>query len=112
MRIDSVLGMPSEVGRPATTGAVAAAASEVKLHSNEGLAPVTAVAEVEKDIGAAPNGRGETVWLENEKRQVFRVIDERSGEVVCQVPSAEVLRVSRNLDELLKEEGKQLDVQS
>ena len=112
MRIDSVSGMPSEVGRPATTGAVAAAASEVKLHSNEASTPVTAVAEVQKDIQAAPNGRGETVWLENEKRQVFRVIDEKSGEVVCQVPSAEVLRVSHNLDELLNEKGKQLDVQS
>ena len=112
MRIDSVSGMPSEVGRPATTGAVAAAASEVKLRSNEVSTPVTAVAAVEKDIQAAPNGRGETVWLENEKRQVFRVIDERSGEVVCQVPSDEVLRVSRNLDELLNEQGRQLDVES
>ena len=81
------------------------------MHSNEALAPVTAVAEVEKGIEAAPNGRGETVWLENEKRQVFRVVDEKSGEVVCQVPSVEVLRVSRNLDELLNEQSKQLDVE-
>jgi hypothetical protein len=112
MRIDSVSGMPSEVERPATTGAVAAAASEVKLHSNESFVPVTAVAEAQKDLQAAPNGRGETVWLENEKRQVFRIVDEKSGEVVCQVPSAEVLRVSRNLDELLIEQIRQLDVET
>lgn len=112
MRIDSVLGIPFEVERPATTGAVAAAASEVKLHSNEAVVPVTAVAEVQKDVQAAPNGRGETVWLEQGKRQVFRIVDDKSGEVVCQVPSAEVLRVSQNLDELLEEQAQQLDVET
>jgi len=112
MRVDSVSGMPSEVERPATTGAVAAAATEIKLHSNEADAPVTAVPEAQKDVQAAPNGRGETVWLQNEKRQVFRIVDQRSGEVVCQVPSDEVLRVSRNLEEMLTTEQKSLDIKS
>lgn len=113
MRIDSLLGMPSEVERPATTGAVAAAATEINVHSNDGDAPVAAVPEVQKDLQAAPNGRGETVWLENEKRQVYRIVDQKSGEVVCQVPSDEVLRVARNLEDLFSSEKKQeLDVKS
>ncbi len=113
MRIDSLSGMPSEVERPATTGAVAAAATDVNVHSNEADAPVTAISETQKDLQAAPNGRGETVWLEKERRQVFRIVDQNHGEVVCQVPSDEVLRVSRNLDNLLAEDEKQsLDIKS
>jgi uncharacterized FlaG/YvyC family protein len=112
MRIDSVSGMPSEVERPATTGAVAAAATEIKLHSNDSNPPVTAVAEVAKDVQAAPNGRGETVWLDDQQREVFRIVDDRSGRVVCQVPSEEVLRVSRNLEDLLVAEEKSLDIKS
>jgi uncharacterized FlaG/YvyC family protein len=112
MRIDPVSGMPSEVERPATTGAVTAAATEINVHSNADDAPVTAVADVQKDIQAAPNGRGETVWLEKEKRQVYRIVDERNGEVVCQVPSDEVLRVARNLEDLARTEQKTLDIKS
>lgn len=112
MRIDPVSGIPSEVERPATTGAVTAAATEIKLHSNDVDAPVRAVSEVEKDVQPAPNGRGETVWLEDQKREVFRIIDDKIGQVVCQVPSDEVLRVSHNLDELLKANEKNLDVKS
>ena len=113
MRIESVSGLPSEVERPATTGAVTAAATDIKVHSNDVDAPVSAVPEIQKDVQAAPNGRGETVWLENESRQVFRIVDDKSGEIVCQVPSDEVLRVSRNLDDLLASENDQgLDVKS
>lgn len=112
MRIDPVSGIPSEVERPATTGAVTAAATEIKLHSNDADAPVRAVSEVEKDVQVAPNGRGETVWLEDQKREVFRIIDDQNGQVVCQVPSDEVLRVSRNLEDLLKADEKNLDVKS
>ena len=112
MRIESVSGMPSEVERPATTGAVAAAATDIKVHTNDVNAPVTAVPEVQKDLQSAPNGRGETVWLENEKRNVFRIIDQDSGEVVYQVPTEEVLRVSRNLEEVAEDPKQSLDIRS
>lgn len=111
MRIDPVSGMPSEVERPVTTGAVTAAATEVKVHSNE-TEPVLAVADVQKPAQAAPNGRGETIWLEREKRQVFRVVDRKTGETICQVPTDEVLRVSRNLEDLLEEKQQSLDIKS
>ncbi len=112
MRIDSVSGLPSEVERPATTGAVTAAATEVNVHSNEPVAPVPPVLQAEKIVQAASNGRGETVWLQDGKRQVFRVIDEKTGDILCQVPSDEVLRVSRNLEDLVESEEKKLDVKS
>ncbi len=112
MKIDSISGMPSEVERPVTTGAVTAAATEIKVHSNDVAAPVLAVADVPKQRQAAPNGRGETVWLEQEKRQVFRILDQQTGDVVCQVPSEEVLRVSRNLEDLVEEKKQNLDIRS
>ena len=43
----------------------------------------------------------ELVWLQREKRAVYRVIEAETGEVIQQVPSEEVLRVGRNIERSL-----------
>jgi uncharacterized FlaG/YvyC family protein len=43
----------------------------------------------------------ELVWLRQEKKAVYRVIEAETGEVIQQVPSEEVLRVGRNIERFL-----------
>jgi hypothetical protein len=104
MQIEPLSIVPPKLERPATTGAAVSAAVDANLLSNKPEIPVQPVSEVEK---ASPSGnRSETVWLDSESRSVFRVLNERTGEVVSQIPSVEVLRVSRNLDELVQDDTK------
>lgn len=43
----------------------------------------------------------QVVWLKQEKKTVYRVIEAETGEVIQQVPSEEVLRVGRNIENFL-----------
>lgn len=111
MRIEPLTTMPPKVERPVATGAADPAAVERQLLSNDPEIPVTAVQEAAKS--AASNGRSETVWLQKERRSVYRVVDAKSGEVITQMPSEQVLSVSESISELLKEDSpKQVDVES
>jgi hypothetical protein len=89
--------------RPATTGAAASAAVESNLLSNTPDIPVQPVSETAKSEPAHSN-RAETVWSESERRSIFRVLNEHTGEIVSQIPSDEVLRVSRNIEEIVQED--------
>jgi uncharacterized iron-regulated membrane protein len=83
------------------------------LLSNDPEIPVTAVEETANSAPPATNGRGETVWLEKERREVFRIVDPESGEVISQMPSEQVLNVSKRISELLEDDSpKQLNVES
>lgn len=111
MRVEPLAVMPPKVERPAATGAAVSASVEDKLLSNNPELPVQPVSAIEK-VSATTN-RSETVWLESEQRTVYRVLDEKTGDVVTQIPSDEVLRVSRKIDDLLQEDApKKLDIES
>ncbi len=113
MRIEPLATMPPKMERPITTGATDPATVDHQLLSNDPEIPVTAVQETAKSTPPAGNGRGETVWLEKERRHVYRIVDHESGEVISQMPSEQVLNVSKNISELLDDDSpKQLNVES
>jgi hypothetical protein len=113
MRIEPLTTMPPKMERPIATGAADLASVDRQLLSNDPEIPVTAVQEAAKAAPVAGNGRGETVWLEKERREVFRIIDPESGEVITQVPSDQVLNVSKSISELLEDDSpKQVNVKS
>jgi hypothetical protein len=105
MQIEPLSVMPPKMERPTTTGAAASAAVETNLLSNNAETPVQPVTEAVETSPAHAN-RAETVWSESDRRAVFRVLNEQTGEVISQLPSDEVLRVSRNIDELVQEDAK------
>ncbi len=112
MRIETLTTMPPKMERPVATGAADPTTVEHQLLSNDPEIPVTAVQEIAKSTPAV-NGRGETVWLEKERREVYRIVDPETGEVISQVPSEQVLNVSESISELLDDEGpQQLNVES
>jgi FlaG protein len=113
MRIEPLTTMPPKMERPVATGAADSAAVDRQLLSNDPEVPVAAVQETAKSAPPATNGRGETVWLEKEKREVYRIIDKQTGDVITQMPSEQVLNVSESISELLQDDSpKQLDVES
>lgn len=113
MRIEPLTTMPPKMEKPIATGAADPATVDRQLLSNDPEIPVTAVQETAKSAPAPGNGRGETVWLEKERREVFRIVDPESGEVITQVPSDQVLNVSKSISELLEEDSpQQLNVKS
>ena len=113
MRIEPLTTMPPRMERPIATGAADPASVDHQLLSNDPEIPVTAVQETVKSAPAAGNGRGETVWLEKERREVYRIVDPESGEVITQVPSDQVLKVAESISELLEEDSpQQLNVKS
>lgn len=112
MRIEPLTTMPPKMERPITTGAADPASVEHQLLSNDPEIPVAAVQETAKSTPPA-NGRGETVWLEKERREIYRIVDSESGDVISQIPSDQVLNVSKNITELLEDDSpKQLNVES
>ena len=113
MRIEPLTTMPPKMERPITTGAADPAVVDHQLLSNDPELPVTAVQETAKSAPLTGNGRGESVWLEKERREVYRIVDPESGQVITQVPSDQVLNVSKSISELLEEDSpKQLNVES
>ena len=113
MRIEPLTTMPPKMERPITTGAADPAAVDRQLLSNDPEIPVPAVQETAKSAPLVGNGRGESVWLEKERREVYRIVNPESGEVITQVPSDQVLNVSRSISELIEEDSpKQLNVES
>lgn len=44
------------------------------------------------------------VWVDGGKKLVYQVRDAGSGDVICQIPSEEILRVSRNIADLLEQQ--------
>jgi hypothetical protein len=112
MQIEPLSVIPPKMERPATTGAAVSASVETNLLSNNPEIPVQPVAELETTSPARGN-RSETVWLESECRSVIRLLNERTGEIVSQMPSDEVLRVSRNIEDLMeKDSPKKLDLET
>lgn len=112
MRIEPLRTMPPKTQRPITAGAADPAIVDRQLLSNDPEIPITAVQDTAKSAPSG-NGRGETVWLEKERREVFRMVDPESGEVITQMPSDQVLNVSESISELLEEDSpKQLNVES
>ena len=113
MRIEPLTTMPPKMERPIATGAADPAAVDRQLLSNDLEVPVTAVQETAKSAPVAGNGRGETVWLEKERRSVYRIVDPESGTIISQVPSTQVLNVAESISQLLEEDSpKQLNVES
>ncbi len=110
MRVEPLSVLPPKMERPVATGAANSAAMENNLLSNDSEPPVHPVSGTEK---AGPSSHSETVWLEAEHRTVFRVLDQQSGDVIAQIPSDEVLRVSRNLAALNQPaEARAIDIKS
>ncbi len=112
MQIEPLAAMPPKMERPASTGAVAATTLESKLLSNDSEVPVQPVQESQKPASASTS-RGQTVWLESERRAVFRLLNEDTGEIVSQIPSEEVLRVARNIEAMAQDDTtKELDLET
>lgn len=112
MRVEPLSVLPPKMERPVATGAANSAAVENNLLSNNPEIPVQPVSETEKPAQSA-SSHSETVWLEAEHRTVYRVLDQQSGDVIAQIPSDEVLRVSRNLEALNQPaQTKAIDIKS
>lgn len=112
MRVEPIAPLPPEMERPTNAGAVATAVTAVNLHSNDPETTVAPVGAAEPTAPASKQTQNETVWIENENRAVFRVVERESGEVVCQMPSNEVLRVSRGIEDLIEDSTPSVDLES
>ena len=55
---------------------------------------------------------GKLVWLQEEKKTVYRVIEAETGEIIQQVPSDEVIHVARNIENFLIREDSEVDLQT
>jgi hypothetical protein len=51
-----------------------------------------------------PHRLATIAWVDGGKKLVYQVRDAASGDVICQIPSDEMLRVSRNIAYLLEQE--------
>jgi hypothetical protein len=111
MQIELLSAIPPKTERPATTGAAVSAEVEFNLLSNTPEIPVQPVSETANAEPVRSN-RAETVWSESDRRAVFRVLNEHTGEVVSQIPTDEVLRVSRNIDEFVQDAEKKVDLET
>ena len=111
MQIEPLGTVLPKVDRPTATGAAVTATLEHELLSNNSETPVQPVTKLTDTSNAST--RAETVWSEPDRRAVFRVLSQDTGEVVAQIPSDEVLRVTRNIEELVQgETEKSLDLQT
>lgn len=100
MQIEPLGTILPKVERPMATGAAVEAAVEHELLSNDPETPIQPVAEVTDTTKV--NTKSETVWSESDRRAVLRVLNASTGEVVEQIPSDEVLRVTRNIEDLMQ----------
>ncbi len=111
MQIEPLGTMLPKMDRSIATGAAITTPLEHELLSNDPETPVQPVTKVTDTSNA--NTRAETVWSESDRRAVFRVLSQDTGEVVAQIPSDEVLRVTRNIEELVQgETEKSLDLET
>jgi hypothetical protein len=60
--------------------------------------------------GSGDQDQVRVVWESPEKQMIYRVVDPETDEIIQQVPSDEVLRVSHNIDFLLSSERTEVDV--
>ena len=77
-------------------------ATEVQVHR---------VSERNLKLGRSPE-EGKSVWLQEQKKAVYRVIEAETGEIIQQVLSDEFNRVARNIEEFLIFDAPQLAFQS
>ena len=76
--------------------------AEARVHKE--ITPIPAVAATETEAHESGTGTERKVlWVPEEKRPVYRVIDSKSGGVICQIPSEEVLRIVHRFEEILLE---------
>ncbi|HWR36707.1 MAG TPA: hypothetical protein VN622_12635 [Clostridia bacterium] len=111
MRIDMVPSIPADVKRSPINEPVQPA-TETNVLIKQQESPVLPAPQTETYTGGN-NAERETVWLDEGKRPIYLVRDQRTGDVLCQLPSEEVLRIARNIDQFLKEQqGQELDIKS
>ena len=112
MRVEPIAPMPPEMEPPTTGSSIATTATAVNVHSNDPDTTVAPVGAAEPTAPTSTQTQNETVWIENENRAVFRIVERESGEVVCQIPSDEVLRVSRGIEDLIEDSTPSVDLES
>lgn len=57
--------------------------------------------------------RGTIKWVDDGKKAVYQLTDEKTGEILCQIPSNENLRLARHIADVLDSVGSaQLDLES
>jgi len=104
MRIDPVTQVIPDPARPPAQDASSLTISEVRMLTNEAEQPVPAAANVETQTeGNTP--KRERVVTEDGKHEVYRVID-HTGNLVCQIPSEQVLQVGDSIEQMIDENGK------
>ncbi len=104
MRIETGSVLPPEVERPKPVGAAVSASLEISLHSNDASDPVAPVQKTAESVSVGSETRSETVWIKDENKTVFRVLDGHTGEVVRQLPSDEVLKVEEAIGEQVEKQ--------
>ncbi|WP_340162738.1 MULTISPECIES: flagellar protein FlaG [Halomonadaceae] len=97
-RIDSALAQLPAAGESAADGRGASTASSSAVTGSPGagelVAPIQRINEVMRSYGI------EFSLDEHPSRVVTRIVDRVSGDVIRQIPSEEVLRIAKQLDEL------------
>ena len=106
MDLNLLLSVPISIDRATTSNAIQSHA-EAHVQREMRQPPVSAVPEAQSQAHGNDTSTERTVvWAPEEKRPVYRVIDGNSGEVICQLPSEEVLRVSHHFEEELRDSCK------
>lgn len=121
MEINLVPPVSISLDRTSTSNA-AQLISEVRVQKDMRQPPVPPVAEGRAETqGDDRCTERQVVWVPQEKRPVYRVINRKTGEVICQLPSEEVLRVAHRIDEQVEDgnenlvqdqNGSEIDVRS
>ncbi len=89
--------------------------TEPQLHGTTTEVPVPNMHKAEDgsaDSLANGDARRQIAYTPDGRRQLVRIVDAHSGEVLCQVPSEQVLNVGEQIDAELKEIAPDLDVRS
>lgn len=88
--------------------------AEARLLGDREKPPIAAPAESGNETRAESERLQTSVeWTEDRKRQIYRVSNRNTDEVVCQIPSEQVLQVAEEVDRRAREQQhKGLDVRS
>jgi len=113
MRIDPTTATANALAATETGAARAIRAQQkaVAQAANAALKPAPAQ-PVHATLAPVPVPAAVSVSLDQDRNTIYRFIDQRTGDLIRQIPPEEVLRIMRNIQNLLQQSQRKLEVTS
>jgi hypothetical protein len=110
MRIDLTTATSNAIAE-AETGAARAIRAQQKATQAAGSAPKPApAASPQPSLPPLPVPAAVSVSLDSDRNTIYRFIDPKTGDLIRQIPPEEVLRIMRNIQNLLQQSQRKLEV--